>query len=87
MKDDVGRRDTRRYQFSNTFEVADLGLRLEDITGLEREPRAGTKMSEESRREQLANNGVTAAEIEFLLEERVELNAMGSEELITMIER
>jgi len=80
-------RDTRRYQFSNTFEVVDLGLRIEDVTGLEREPRAGTKMSEESRREQLANNGATAAEIEFLLEERVELNAMGSEELIATIER
>ena len=27
-------RDTRRYQFSNTIEPIDLGLRLEDIAGL-----------------------------------------------------
>jgi hypothetical protein len=31
-------RDTRRYQFSNAIEVIDLGLRLADIAGLEREP-------------------------------------------------
>ena len=29
-------RDTRRYQFSNAIELIDLGLRLEDIDGLER---------------------------------------------------
>jgi hypothetical protein len=33
-------RDTRRYHFVNTFEVVDLGLRLDDIAGLEREPAA-----------------------------------------------
>ena len=36
-------RDTRRYQFSNAVEVVDLGLRLADIEGLEREPAAATK--------------------------------------------
>ena len=40
-------RDTRRYQFSNAFEVIDLGLRLADIAGLEREPAAATKTSAE----------------------------------------
>src|SRR5215469_11834104 len=35
-------RDTRRYQFSSTIEVVDLGLRIDDIDGLEREPAATT---------------------------------------------
>jgi hypothetical protein len=80
-------RDTRRYQFSNAVETIDLGLRLEDIDGLEREPKAATKTSDDKLREQLAENGATDAEIDILLKERVELNAMGSGELIAMIER
>jgi hypothetical protein len=79
-------RDTRRYQFTNAIEVIDLGLRLEDIAGLEREPPAATKTSKEKLREQLADNGATGAEIAILLEERVELNAMASDALIAMIE-
>jgi hypothetical protein len=42
----VLQRDTRRYQFSNKVEVIDLGLRLDDIAGLEREPAAATKTDE-----------------------------------------
>jgi Topoisomerase 6 subunit A/Spo11, Toprim domain len=80
-------RDTRRYQFSNSFEVVDLGLRLEDIAGLEREPAAATKTSAATLRDQLAENGATGAEIGILLDERVELNAMTSDALIAMIER
>lgn len=80
-------RDTRRYQFSNPIEPIDLGLRLEDIAGLEREPAAATKTNQNALREQLATNGATDAEIVILLNERVELNALGSGELIEMIER
>ena len=80
-------RDTRRYQFSNAIEVIDLGLRLEDIAGLEREPAAATKTSADKLRAQLAENGATDAEIAILLNERVELNAMTSDALIAMIER
>ena len=80
-------RDTRRYQFSNTIEVIDLGLRLADIAGLEREPAAATKTSADILRAQLAENGATDAEIDILLHERVELNAMTSDALIAMIER
>ncbi|HEX9248016.1 MAG TPA: hypothetical protein VF856_00880 [Gemmatimonadaceae bacterium] len=80
-------RDTRRYQFSNAIEVIDLGLRLADIAGLEREPAAATKTNEADLRVQLANNGATDAEIEILLNERVELNALTSDALIAMIER
>ena len=80
-------RDTRRYCFLNTIEPVDLGLRLEDIAGLEREPAAATKTGEANLRYQLAENGATNAEIEILLHERVELNAMTSDALIRMIER
>jgi hypothetical protein len=80
-------RDTRRYQFANAVEVIDLGLRLADIAELEREPAAATKMSPQMRRDQLTNNGATDAEIAILLTERVELNAMTSDALVTMIER
>jgi Topoisomerase 6 subunit A/Spo11, Toprim domain len=80
-------RDTRRYQFSRSIEVIDLGLRLDDIGDLETEPAAATKVNEQSLRSQLAQNGATAEEAEFLLNDRVELNAMTSEALIEMIER
>ena len=68
-------------------EATDLGLRLVDITGFDREPAAATKMSLNKRREQLINNGATEAEIDILLHERVELNAMTSDALVAMIER
>jgi hypothetical protein len=80
-------RDTRRYVFSNTFEVIDLGLRLADTAGLEREPAAASKTGQGILRDQLAENGADGAEIEILLNERVELNAMASDALIAMIER
>jgi Topoisomerase 6 subunit A/Spo11, Toprim domain len=80
-------RDTRRYQFSNSFKMIDLGLRLEDIAGLEREPAAATKTGEADLRAQLAANAATPNEIEILPRERVELNAMTSDALIAMIER
>jgi hypothetical protein len=80
-------RDTRRYQFSSSFETIDLGLRLDDIAGLEREPAAASKTSASILREQLAGNEATDAEIGILLNERVELNAMTSDALVAMIER
>jgi hypothetical protein len=80
-------RDTRRYQFSSAFETFDLGLRLYDIAGLEREPAAATKTAQSILRDQLVDNGAADAEIAILLSERVELNAMTSDALIAMIER
>jgi hypothetical protein len=80
-------RDTRRYQFSNNFEMIDLGLRLADINGLEREPAAATRINAGMLRDQLAENGAADAEIDILLNERVELNALTSDALIAMIER
>jgi hypothetical protein len=81
------RRDTRRYQFVNGVEPIDLGLRLEDITGLEQEPAAATKTNVGDLRRQLSENGATPQEVEFLLNNRVELNALTSDQLIAFIER
>ncbi len=69
------------------YRVTDLGLRLDDIAGLEREPAAATKTSKANLRDQLAENDGSDAEIDILLNERVELNAMASDDLIAMIER
>ena len=80
------KRDTRRYQFDNAVEVIDLGLRLADIEGLEREPAAATKIKPHVLKAQLAGNGASEAEIAILLHERVELNALTSDALIRMIE-
>jgi len=44
-------------------------------------------MSQGTRRRQLINNGATETEIEILLHERVELNALTSDALVAMIER
>jgi hypothetical protein len=79
-------RDTRRFQFTRDFEVIDLGLRLDDIGGLEREPAAASNTSKSKLRAQLAENGATEEEIDILLDERVELNALTSDALIEMIE-
>jgi len=82
------KKDTRRYTFHNDFPVIDLGLRLADVEalGLEAEAAHDTG-SEEKRRANMAENGATEAEIEFLLKQRVELNALPSDELIKFIER
>ena len=73
-------------------EVVDLGFRLEDIKGLETEPVTyhGDPMWN------LRDNGATKEEIEILVQssrygyyegERVELNAMTSEQFIEWLER
>jgi hypothetical protein len=80
-------RDTRRYQFSSTIEVIDLGLRLGDIAGLAQEPAAATRINADMLRAQLAENCANEAEIDILLHDRVELNAMSSDVLVAMIER
>jgi hypothetical protein len=82
-------RDTRRYRFRNEFELIDLGLRLKDVEDLEleSEPAAPRKMSEDAATEVLENNGAPAEEVEFLLEQRVELNALPSADLVEFIEQ
>ena len=80
------RRSTRRHRFSHghAARVIDLGLRLEDVDGLETED--VYIPSPEVARANLQENGASAAEIEFLLEKRVELNAFASDELIAWLE-
>lgn len=77
-------RDTRRYQFKNDIRVIDLGLRLDDIEGLETEDVYFKEYH--AVRRNLRENGATEEEIEFLLHRRVELNAFTSTELVTWIE-
>ena len=79
-------RDTRRYKFSSFVNPISLGLRLDDIDGLEREPAAATKTDESQLRAQLRENGATDEEIAILIDDRVELNALTSDALIEMIE-
>ena len=82
------RQNTRRYTFLNAVKVVDLGLRLKDVTRLDlQSERAFDKGGEWNRRENLLQNGATADEAEFLLRERVELNAMTSDQLVAFIEQ
>jgi DNA topoisomerase VI subunit B len=84
-------RDTRRYQFESEVEAYDIGLRLEDVIalGIEHlsEPAAKVKASREKRRENVIANGATEEEAEFLLDRRVELNALTSAQLVAFVEK
>ena len=86
-------RGTRGSRGTGT--IIDLGLRLSDIEGLEREP-VSYKMRTEKAIENLRENGATEEEIKILVQsprhyraagERVELNAMTSEQFIKWLER
>jgi hypothetical protein len=83
------RQSGRRYQYGygHRQKVIDLGLRLDDVNdlGLEAED-AFDRGNEYQRRLNLKANGATPQEIEFLLDQRVELNAMASDRLIEWIE-
>lgn len=79
-------RGTRRYPHG-LGNVIDMGLRFEDVKkyDLVSEP-APSAGSDWTVRGNLLDNGATDAEIEFLLNERVELNAFASDVLIEWIE-
>jgi hypothetical protein len=76
---------TERYMFRNNIEVHDLGLRLEDVHKYDL-PSESVSYGNTCPRRNLRKNGATQEEIDFLLHERVELNAFTSEELIEWIE-
>src|SRR5262249_10164511 len=80
------RRQSRRYTFQNRIKVIDLGLRLGDIAGLQSED-IFDKGSRASRQRNLLEKGASHAEIEFLLDRRVELNALTSAHLVAFVER
>ena len=79
-------RSTRRYQFrhGHAGRVIDLGLQLDDVDGLESE--YVSFRNDNQAAANLRENGATPEEIEFLLEQRVELNALASDELIDWLE-
>ena len=64
--------------------MIDLGLRLEDVDGLETEDVYFPNPAKAA--DNLRLNGATPEEIEFLLEQRVEINAFASDELIEWLE-
>ena len=78
------RRDTRRYAYRHPINVVDLGLRMGDIEGLETED--VYIQSPHKARLNLQENGATEDEIDFLLDQRVELNAFASDDLVAWIE-
>jgi hypothetical protein len=93
-------RDTRRYEFKNTFRRIDLGLTLADVKelGLECEYQFHPKGDKAAFKDNLRENGATEEDIEFMFRDfddpnhrrctrRVELNAMTSRQLINLIER
>ena len=80
------RNSTRRFTYDRTFTVIDLGLRLDDIDGLEREEVFVSSPSKTAAT--LERHGATQKEIDILVGgERVELNALTSDELVALIER
>jgi hypothetical protein len=72
---------TRRYTYTNRPEVIDLGLGYEDISGLPSEPN-NSRISDE----RLRQAGLGKAAIDFLRDQRVELNAMTSRQLVDFVE-
>jgi DNA topoisomerase VI subunit A len=84
------RRKTRRFAFSNKARIIDLGLCLDDVCALDLEDSAEDvfdRGGEAAKRENLRLNGATPKEVEFLLTQRVELNALPSDQLVAFIER
>jgi Topoisomerase 6 subunit A/Spo11, Toprim domain len=78
----------RRYRFANEIKLIDMGLRLADIEemGLEAE-RVETSGDWDKRADTLRRHGATEREIEFLVDHRVELNAMPADVFIRFLER
>ena len=89
------RTDTRRHQFSVKPNVIDLGLRMADVHTMALESEAVEYDSKVDPRENLRQSGATEEECSFLVRqatssgwigERVELNAMTSQQFIDWLE-
>jgi len=79
------RRSTRRYQFNHRVNVIDFGLRLADVERYGLQPEVCRV--KHNMVINLRQNGATAEEIEFLSAgQRVELNALTSDQLIEWVE-
>lgn len=81
-------RSGRRYRFANKVPLEDIGLRLADCEEMDllSEPGGPGKQKWSAVSATLRRHGATDQEIAFLARDRVELNAMTSEQLIAYIE-
>ena len=88
------RGDTRRYQYRTRPNIIGLGLRLDDIEGLQSEPVFYRSKVDPAKK--LRKYGASQEECEFLVKSghagnsrgnRVEINALSSEQLIAWLER
>jgi hypothetical protein len=77
--------DNRRYQFRNAIQVHDLGLRLADVQNSNLESES-VSYGYSDPQYNLRFNGATEAEIEFLSDQRVELNAFTSDQFVEWLE-
>jgi hypothetical protein len=85
----------RRYTFKRKVNAIGLGLRLADVEALGLTPERVSfgKESKDALRRRLARNGALPDEIDFLLSgqgqngQRVELNAMTSDQFVAIVER
>ena len=89
-------RSNRRYTYKNKIKVVPLGLLLDDVRAIAAAREVGLdhfteavsdRGKPEARRRNLRLNGATEEEAEFLLTQRVELNALTSDELVAFVER
>jgi DNA topoisomerase VI subunit B len=87
--------DSRRYGFTNTPKIVDLGLRFPDVEAMHLESEPVSYDSKIDPRFNLRDCGATAEECEFLVDadhrqgwhgQRVELNAMTSRQFIDFLE-
>jgi hypothetical protein len=80
--------DSSVYRYTNKVPIFDLGLRLADVEAMDLlgEPYA-TNKDWRAVSNTLRRHGATPQEISFLADQRVELNAMTSDEFIAFIER
>jgi hypothetical protein len=87
---------TRRYQFDSTPKVIDLGLKLTDVLAMNLQSEPVEYKDKADPRVNLRRSGATAPECDFLVSsrtytgawkgQRVELNAMASDQFITWLE-
>jgi hypothetical protein len=79
------RTGTWRHKYENEFDVIEIGLRLDQVDGLESEP-----ITEENLKsvgdDRLRECGATDEEIKFLRQRRIELNALITEQLVALVE-
>jgi hypothetical protein len=79
--------DGRRYVYENRVPVIDIGLRLADVERMELESEPVQVNSWEARSATLERHGATPAEIAFLSDRRVELNAMTARQFVDFVEQ